>query len=137
MKIASLSPLSSAPLRRKGRSSGAGGSGFASELAADAAEPQTVTGAAAVASVDALLSLQEVSETPLDDERAKRRGEALLEQLDDLRHALLIGALPLIQLERLTRNLAARRGDVADPRLAEVVGEIELRAAVELAKLGR
>lgn len=62
---------------------------------------------------------------------------APLEQLDDLRHALLIGALPLIQLERLARNLAVRRGDVADPRLAEVVGEIELRAAVELAKLGR
>jgi Class II flagellar assembly regulator len=68
--------------------------------------------------------------------RASARS-APLEQEDDLRHALLIGALPLIQLERLSRNLAARRSGIDDPRLAEVVGEIELRAAVELAKLGR
>ena len=137
MKIESLSPLSSAPLRRKDRTSGNGASSFASQLAGDVAEPQSVGGATAVTAVDALLALQEVSDAPLGHDQARRHGEALLEQLDELRHALLIGAMPLIQLERLAETLKARRGEIDDPRLAEVVEEIELRAAVELAKLGR
>lgn len=137
MKIDSLSPLSSTAPRRQLRAGGAASSSFAAELAADVAEPQNLGAAAAVTSVDALLALQEVPEAPLDYRQAKRRGEALLDQLDELRHGLLIGAMPLAQLERLAQTLKARRGEIDDPRLAEVVEEIELRAAVELAKLGR
>ena len=136
MKIESLSPLKSASLRRKDRSSRPGSSSFASELASDVSEPQGVSATGAVTAVDALLALQEVPEAQLDYQQAKRRGEALLDQLDELRHALLIGAMPLVQLRRLSENLGARRQEIADPRLAEVVEEIELRAAVELAKLG-
>ena len=33
--------------------------------------------------------------------------------------------------------MAAKRGQVDDPALAEILDEIEVRAAVELAKLGR
>lgn len=137
MKIESLSPLSSAPLHRKGRSSGNGASNFASQLTGDVAGPRSVSGATAVTAVDALLGLQEVSEAPLGREQARRHGEALLKQLDEQRHTLPIGALPLIQLERLAETLNVRRGEIDDPRLGEVADEIELRAAVELAKLGR
>lgn len=136
MKIEALSPLQSTSLRRKRRAGPSGGAGFASELASEAAEPQSVSGAGGVASMDALLALQEVADEPLDRRQAKRRGEELLAQLDELRHAMLIGAMPLSQLERLAQSLNARRGEIADPRLAEVVQEVELRAAVELAKLG-
>lgn len=136
MKIEALSPLHSTPVRRKERASRSQGASFASELASDVVESQSVSGAGAVASVDALLALQEVPETALNHEDARQRGEALLAQLDELRHALLIGAMPLTQLERLAHSLEDRRGQIADPRLAEVVQEVELRAAVELAKLG-
>ncbi len=136
MKIEALSPLQSTTLRRKQRAGASGGASFASELASEAGETQSVSGAGGVASMDSLLALQEVSDAPLDHRQAQQRGEELLAQLDDLRHALLIGAMPLAQLERLAQNLNRRRGEIADPRLAEVVQEVELRAAVELAKLG-
>ena len=96
-----------------------------------------MTGAGTLAPVDALLALQEVADPLAGHEQAKRWGEAILAELDALRHALLVGALPLAGLERLARTLEAGRGDISDPRLIEVIEEIELRAAVELAKLGR
>ena len=40
-------------------------------------------------------------------------------------------------VERLASVAAAKRGQVDDPRLVEILNEIEVRAAVELAKLGR
>ena len=137
MKIDALSPLRSRPIRSRNRVRSAGPISFASELAEEVSESRSMTGAGTVAPVDALLALQEVADPPTGHEQAKRRGEEILAQLDALRHALLVGALPLAGLERLARTLEAGRGDIADPRLTEVIEEIELRAAVELAKLGR
>jgi hypothetical protein len=91
----------------------------------------------AVAQVDSLLALQEIGDMPADRDQARRHGEALLAQLDELRYALLAGGMPLSRLEQLAQTLKSRQGSIADPGLAEVVAEIELRAAVELAKLGR
>lgn len=51
--------------------------------------------------------------------------------------AASLGTLPRERLDRLTRLLAERRGEIDDPRLAALIDEIELRAAVELAKLER
>jgi hypothetical protein len=50
---------------------------------------------------------------------------------------LLTGALPRGQLESL-RHMAKERGDVLnDPQLQSILDEIELRVAVELAKLDK
>lgn len=137
MKIESLSPPSSTPMHRKGRSSCPGASNFASQLPGESAGPLSVSAVTAVTAVDSLLALQEISAVPLGHAPARRYGEALREQLDKQRHVLSIGAMPLIQRERLAETLNVRRGEIGDPRLGEVVEEIELRAAVELAKLGR
>ncbi len=137
MKIDPLSSLRTAPIRRKDRAKDAGSGSFANELAAETTDSQSLSGSGAVASVDALLALQEVGDVPTGREQARRHGEAMLIQLDELRYALLAGAMPISSLERLARTLEARNGEIADPRLSEVVGEIELRVAVELAKLGR
>ncbi len=104
---------------------------------AEALPASTVSGGAAVGPVDALLTLQEVSEDPGGRYRGRRRGEALLDQLDELRLGLLVGSLPLATVERLAAVAEAKRGQVDDPHLARVLDEIEIRAAVELAKLGR
>jgi hypothetical protein len=40
-------------------------------------------------------------------------------------------------MNRIKSNLTARREATDDPRLDEVLAAIELRAAVEIAKLGR
>ena len=97
----------------------------------------TVSGGAALGPVDALLALQEVSEDPGGRNRGRRRGEELLDSLDELRYGLLAGSLSLGAIERLTAMVAAKRGQVDDPRLVRILDEIEVRAAVELAKLGR
>lgn len=142
MKIDRVSSVASAPARRgerAGGAGGAGGGGFAralgSGLPGEAASG--VAGARAPSPLDALLSVQEVSNEFLSRRQAKRRAEDLLDELDALKIALLEGRLPLAALERLAERLERDRGRVEDPRLAEVLAEIELRAAVELAKLGR
>ena len=137
MKIDPLSSPRTAPIRRKDRAKDAGSGSFASELAAEAGDSKSLSGSGAVASVDTLLALQEVGDVPTNGEQARRHGEALLNQLDELRFALLTGTMPVSRLERLARALEARNEEIADPHLAEVVAEIELRAVVELAKLGR
>ena len=50
---------------------------------------------------------------------------------------LLTGSLPRATLERLGARIEAKRHRVDDPGLIQILDEIELRAAVELAKLGR
>ena len=49
---------------------------------------------------------------------------------------MLEGRLSVEAIERLAAQAAAGRAQVRDPRLAEILNDIELRAAVELAKLG-
>ena len=64
-----------------------------------------------------------------------QRGSSMLDRLDDIRIALLTGSLPRGQLENL-RRMAQERGEILnDPQLQSVLDEIELRVAVELAKL--
>jgi hypothetical protein len=93
--------------------------------------------AAPLATLDAILQLQ--SEEPDPGERRRRsarRGHALLDALDRLKAALLAGTVPAADLGRMARTLA-EAGASGDPVLDGIVGQIELRAKVELAKLGR
>jgi hypothetical protein len=96
-----------------------------------------VHGASPTNSISALLSLQEMSGDEGQSARAKARGEELLARLDELRHALLIGSLSADSLDGLVKLIQSERALTADPQLAETLDEIELRARVELAKLGR
>lgn len=59
----------------------------------------------------------------------------MLDQLEEIRVGLLTGAIPRDRLEALDRLVQENRGQVVDPRLGEILDEIELRARVELAKL--
>ena len=120
---------------RRDDKSVAGSGGFSSALGSDAAAAAQTHAATAMQAVEGLLSLQEVPDPATGRRRAVARGTDLLDALDELRLAILAGVLPRARLEALAR-LAAERGPmVDDPRLAEVLAEIELRAAVELAKL--
>jgi hypothetical protein len=113
----------------------AGGGAFSVGLggASDAVAAQGVARAAPVTSLDSLLALQEVGER---DARPFKRGEETLDLLDDIRHGLLMGGIPLTKLKALTRVIAGERGHVSDPELAQILDEIDLRAQVELAKYG-
>src|SRR4051812_11025817 len=90
-----------------------------------------------VAAVDALLAVQEIGEEQERRAKARRRGESLLDELDEVRHGLLLGSLSEGRLQALVGLIQSERPDVDDPQLSEVLDEIDLRAQVELAKLQR
>lgn len=91
-----------------------------------------------VSGLDALLALQEAESSSSEEARkkAKKRAADLLDELDKIKVGLLTGELPKSTIEQLARTIASRRDMIVDPKLAEILDEIDLRAQVELAKLG-
>ena len=96
-----------------------------------------VNGARPAAAVDALLLAQQVEGEAGGDELAKQRAHTLLEILDGIRHDVLAGAADRSRFVRLASLVHERLDQTVDPRPRGVLGEVELRAAVELAKLER
>jgi hypothetical protein len=86
--------------------------------------------------VDALLALQGAGDFTEARKQATDRAFSLLDLLDDLKIALLEGALPRATLVRLMDTLQSQRDQTHDPQLEAALDEVELRAAVELAKHG-
>jgi hypothetical protein len=82
-----------------------------------------------------LLALQEQGRGEAEDREARRRGEALLEELTALQAALLGGDVDPARLARLAALAEGEAGH--DPGLRDAVQAIETRARVELARLGR
>lgn len=92
------------------------------------------SGTTAVASLDVILALQ--GEEPPAQRRARqaKRGQEALDALEELEQGLLLGRAPAAlkaQLERL--HYAGEATD--DPRLDAILREIDIRLAVEAAKL--
>jgi hypothetical protein len=113
------------------------GQDFTLPSSGDEAVPEPIGGALPVAAAQALLALQEVPVERQGRRAALRRGSDLLDRLDDIRHDLLLGDIPLHRLEALAHRLREPMPPVTDPRIADLIQEIELRVAVELAKFGR
>ena len=95
-----------------------------------------VASSSPIASIDAIVALQGVDDSVSSNKKALTKGQDLLDRLEDIRHGLLVGSIPIERLKQLKQTLASYDVNSADPRLAEIVQEIEVRAAVELAKLG-
>ncbi|MEH3147497.1 MAG: flagellar assembly protein FliX [Methylobacterium frigidaeris] len=116
----------------------AAGGAFALPGEAASAPATTSAGSAApLAGLDAILTLQAQDDPAERRRRAARRGHDLLDGLDRLKAALLGGRVGTADLKAIAARLAERAGATGDPRLDGLIGEIELRAQVELAKLAR
>ena len=63
-------------------------------------------------------------------------GHTLLDKLDDLKQSLLKGKFLKEELLSLQHLLKYQQMDTVDPKLKEILKEIETRVAVELAKQG-
>ena len=117
-----------------------GGQGFSLP---SATKPDTAqkSGAARAAysaiPLDTMLAVQAREDEKERRKRHSQHGRDLIDGLDRLKAALLGGSVPLAELSRLKAMLEQRRDTSGDPRLDGIIAEIELRAAVELAKLGR
>ena len=98
----------------------------------DSVSPERAAEAAPVSAALPLLALQEAGDASERDRRARRRGEAILADLGALQLALLDGRDPGAILGRLEALAAGEAA--ADPRLAEILDEVRLRAKVEAAR---
>ena len=135
MKITASNAGRSAALKRTRRSgSGQAFTIQAADVSAGAAPPTSAARTNAATAVTPLLALQEVPDAATGRSRAIRKGHDLLDQLERIRHALLLGTISPGQLQRTMRLLKERRDEFDDPNLREVIDEIELRVMVELAK---
>ncbi len=134
MKVDPTGPALAAQHKRVKRANKRGSDDFAANFTSESSEAQGAGAGSAAAGVTGLLSLQEVASEVEDENRAARRGLDLLDRLDEIRHGLLVGGVRREDLQRLTVLLKEKRAEVTDPRLNAILDEIDLRAAIELAK---
>jgi hypothetical protein len=133
MRVDGNRPIRPAATRRDARSGVAGAGSFAEALGT---EPTAApSGAAPASGISALFALQEVPDATARRRKAMARASKLLDRLDSLQLGLLEGAIDQTSLAELADAARAAREDAGDPALQSVLDEIELRAAVELAKL--
>lgn len=148
MKVEGSKSSSSVQGAGKARKAGAtGGGNFASTLDSVTAADETANAdvtepVSGVLGVGGLLAAQSVDEDgagPDYKERQRRaqRGVEILDRLEDIRRGLLMGAVPKDKLAELARTVREKRERGADPVVSRLLDEIELRAEIELAKLGR
>ena len=89
-----------------------------------------------VGGIDALIALQGI-EDPLERRRrAVKHGRRAHDALDELKLALLSSTLEASALLRLKAVAGDLKEGSGDEKLDQVLGEIELRVAAELAKAG-
>ena len=101
--------------------------------------PRNAAGAGAlraVSTLDALIALQGVGDPTERRKRAVARGRHALDVLDKLKLSLLDGSVDRSMLARLKVAADGLTEESGDPGLDQVLGEIDLRVAVELAKAG-
>ncbi len=135
MKVNGVGGPSATPTSRPAARSGAGFSLPGSSSASGAHAASSSSSASSVAGVSALMALQGVEDPTERRRRSIRRASSLLDRLDELKLAMLGGSDAASVLEKLARNVAEERPEDSDEGLKSVLDQIDLRAAVELAKL--
>jgi hypothetical protein len=133
MKIVGPGEIRNSDIKKTKKKAGEDGL-FSSMLSAGEVDQPSAPVAAMPAAIG-MISLQEVDAEAHSRQQYVKRGEDLLDFLDRIRHGLLAGGIPRQQLLALQVALQHKKAIVMDPRLRQLVEEIEVRAAVELAKL--
>ncbi|MEJ0062800.1 MAG: flagellar assembly protein FliX [Alphaproteobacteria bacterium] len=125
-------------VRRVVRTGSTGGATFVKHLdpLSESEAAGAASGATSLGTISPVVSLQEVDDAMARKSRGKARAKEILDRLEDIRLELLTGSVSKDRLMQLSRMVAQRRQDIDDPRLTEILDDIDLRAQVELAKLG-
>ncbi len=114
----------------------AGGGDFSVSDQAGARQPTATGSLRAISTVDALLALQGVEDVTTRKKRAVAKGRNALDALDSLKVGLLDGTLDSSTLARLKVAAEGLTEETGDSRLDQLMRDIDLRLAVELAKAG-
>ena len=121
----------------KAKKAGSTSSSSFSEMLTDAADETSPAAAPApVAGVNLFAALQ-AAEHATDQEQRRQainHADDLLNDLEDLRIGLLLGSYTIYQLRNLAGRLTQQRARITDAQLLSLLDDIQLRAAVELAK---
>lgn len=114
-----------------------GGVDFSSFLGEteEAGESKNSQGASEIANMNPLLMLQEVDERQAGRKHAIKKGQTAIGYLEDVRYSLLMGRMPREVVSDLQKLVNNWREQTDDPKLNDILNDIELRAAVELAKI--
>ena len=124
--------LAAAPKRAKRAAEG----GFSVSEEESPREAGTASSLRAISTVDALIALQGVENSTERKKRAAAKGRTALDALDALKIGLLDGSVDRSTLARLQVASDGLSEASGDPMLDAILGEIDLRVAVELAKAG-
>ncbi len=138
MKITGPGQVQSKTIKKTSRKQASEGSAFSGELEGPASTHAASKASATspLAPVNALLSLQEVPDSTQSRSKGLKRAEEMLDILEEIRKGILLGSIPASNLRGLADLARNQRSKTEDQRLNGVLEEIELRAEVELAKLG-
>lgn len=122
--------------QRQAGGSKASGGVFDVESGPATARAGQTPAASAMGGIDALLALQAVDDAATGRRKAVRRGNQLLDTLEEIRGDLLTGQVSEGRLNRAMALLRQARTQT-EAGLEAVMADIELRVRVELAKLGQ
>ncbi|MCB1518880.1 MAG: flagellar assembly protein FliX [Hyphomicrobiaceae bacterium] len=128
-------PSNRYPVKTRRTSSSANGASFLPDEGNEPAHAEAAQLAPGVGALDSILALQAVEDPLLAKKRAVKHGQSLLDVLDEIKADLLVGRIGEGRINRLLA-LISRARELSDPALEAVITDIELRARVELAKLG-
>jgi len=133
MEIKGPGRIETSAIKRKAPSGAAAG-GF-SVAGQGESHAHIVAGPGPIAALDSILMLQQLDDSTQGKSKGVAHGEQLLDLLDSVRDGLLAGGISRATLNRLAAAVTRRHEAFADPKLQDVLDQIELRAHVELAKL--
>jgi hypothetical protein len=121
----------------KAKKAGSSGSSSFSEMLVETEDEVSAPAApVGVAGINLFAAIQ-AAEHATDQEQRRQaitHADDLLNDLEDLRIGLLLGSYTLNQLRNLASKLTQKRISINDPQLLSLLDDIQLRAAVELAK---
>lgn len=134
MRIEGTSRTAAAASPATARRASGGTFSLAQPETADA--PSAAVALRTLGGIDALIALQGVEDPVERRRRAVKHGRRALDALDELKVGLLAGTLDQGTMLRLKSVAADLQDASGDGRLDQVLAEIDLRVAVELAKAG-
>jgi hypothetical protein len=137
MRIETLRPNSVAPAKRPGGRIRAGGFSDLVSVDEDVA-PRAAGPMLGITSLSTLLDVQNVQERTEPRRQTQTQisaGHETLDMLGHLQRALALGGASVTVLQKLSARASAQAGMSDDPQLNDILAEINLRLAVETAKL--
>lgn len=119
---------------RGGRGAASTGARFSLDTGGASAKIESQAPISILGGLEALIAIQSEDTTRERRRRSAKRGQAMLDVLDELKIALLSGRLTPELQTRLTNTLRDQMPS-GDAGLDRIIDAIELRAEVELAKI--